>query len=279
MNLDVIAQRTTGMTGADLANILNIAAIRSSVDNLTAVPQAYLEEAFDRVVVGTARRSLMSMDEKNATAYHEGGHALVGMKTTGCDPVHKATILPRGSALGITWSVPETEKFSQRLFELRAKMDMMMGGRAAEELAFGKENVSAGCSSDLQKATDLARKMVMNFGMGLAAQGGAPVSMYYDQVDYQILSDQAKHELDTRIQSMLRDAYKRAVDVLTTNKNQLRMLAEALMEYETLDGEEIRLAITGKKAELQDRHTNLSTASNFTANSRVGFANGTTDIK
>merc|ERR1719171_2067587 len=145
-----------------------------------------LEEAFDRAVVGAVRRSPMSKREKNTTAYHEGGHALVCMKTNGSDPVHKATIMPRGSALGITWSVPESEKFSHRLFELQGRLEMMMGGRAAEELVFGSENVSAGCSSDLQKATDLARQMVMNFGMGGEADS---VSMYFDLHDYQVLSD------------------------------------------------------------------------------------------
>lgn len=253
VDLSLLAQRTTGMTGADLSNILNIAAIRSSVDTLKAVPQKYLEEAFDRVVVGAERRSPMSEHEKNTTAYHEGGHTMVCLKLLGCDPVHKATIMPRGSALGITWSVPESEKFSHRLFEFQAKLAMMMGGRAAEELVFGAENVSAGCSSDLQKATELARSMVMNYGMG---GGNESISMYFEPVDYQVLSDQAKNSLDNKIQSMLRSAYTRAVEVLRTNMGELHLLADALMSYETLDAQEINLAITGRKKEIEERHVN-----------------------
>eukprot|EP00747_Dinoflagellata_sp_TGD_P091417 gnl/TRDRNA2_/TRDRNA2_165042_c0_seq1.p1 gnl/TRDRNA2_/TRDRNA2_165042_c0~~gnl/TRDRNA2_/TRDRNA2_165042_c0_seq1.p1 ORF type:complete len:804 (+),score=129.48 gnl/TRDRNA2_/TRDRNA2_165042_c0_seq1:316-2412(+) len=253
VDLSVLAQRTTGMTGADLSNILNIAAISASMDQMPAVSQRYLEEAFDRVVVGAARRSPMSQREKNTTAYHEGGHALVCIKTDGSDPLHKATIMPRGSALGVTWSVPENEKFSHRRFELQAKLDMMMGGRAAEELVFGAENVSAGCSSDLQKATDLARQMVMNFGMG--SPGGAePLSMYFDLHDYQVLSDQAKHDLDNRSHVLLRNAYTRALELLRQHQDELHRLAEALMEYETLDAEEIKLAINGKKGDIQARH-------------------------
>lgn len=126
-----------------------------------------------------------------------------------------------------------------------------MGGRAAEELVFGADNVSAGCSSDLHSATDLARSMVMKYGMG----GGAePVSMYFDTFDYQTLSDQAKHDLDNKIQVLLRDAYSRAVGVLKSHMGELHMLADALMEYETLDKKEIELAITGKKAEIEEIH-------------------------
>ncbi|CAE7287928.1 FTSH5 [Symbiodinium natans] len=149
VDLRTLARRTAGMTGADLANILNIAAVRSSADNLPCIPTKYLEEAFDRVVVGLERRNPMSEQEKTLTAYHEGGHTLVSIGNAGADPVHKATIMPRGNALGVTWSIPEREKYSERLFELQARLDVLMGGKAAEELIFGPENVTAGCTSDL----------------------------------------------------------------------------------------------------------------------------------
>merc|ERR1719399_1796015 len=153
------------MTGADLSNVLNIAAVRSSAEDLPSIPMAYLEDAFDRVVVGLERKNPMSEEEKRLTAYHEGGHALVSMGNAGADPVHKATIMPRGQALGTTWSIPSKEKYSERLFELEARLEVLMGGKAAEELIFGPENVTAGCTSDLRQATSLARRMVMNFGM------------------------------------------------------------------------------------------------------------------
>merc|ERR1712066_307506 len=135
----------------------------------------YLEDAFDRVVVGLQRNNPMSDEEKRLTAYHEGGHTLVSIGVPGSDPVHKATIMPRGQALGITWSIPDREKYSERLFELEARLDVLMGGKAAEELIFGPRNVTAGCTSDLREATGLARRMVMNFGMAdtAAVAGGA----------------------------------------------------------------------------------------------------------
>merc|ERR1712228_665717 len=138
------------------------------------------------------------------SAYHEGGHVLVSLKTTGADPVHKATILPRGNALGITWSVPEEDRFSQRLFELEARLDVLMGGRAAELLIFGHKNVTAGFMSDLQEASKLARRMVMHFGMGMETDNFAPI--YLREADYNSLSDHKKDEVDSRIQLLLKDA-------------------------------------------------------------------------
>ncbi|CAK0816285.1 unnamed protein product, partial [Prorocentrum cordatum] len=241
VELVTLAKRTAGMTGADLFNILNIAAVRSSAQNMTAVTARYIEDprgAFDRVVVGLERRNPMSDLEKKMTAYHEGGHALVGLHAHGADPVHKATIMPRGSALGVTWSIPEKdplgEEFSERLFELQAHLDVAMGGKAAEELIFGADNVSAGCTSDLQGATQLARRMVMNFGM--AGESAAPLYLSVD--DYAILSDEAKREIDQKTQRLLTDAYGRAAGILEAHKDELHRLAEALVEYETLSAEE-----------------------------------------
>merc|ERR1719265_3125362 len=157
----------------------------------------YLEEAFDRVVVGLERKNPMSEQEKKLTAYHEGGHTLVSIGCSGADPVHKATIMPRGSALGITWSIPDREKYSERLFELQARLEVLMGGKAAEELIFGPKNVTAGCTSDLRQATSLARRMVMNFGM---ADESMPAPLYMDVDEYAVLSEDAKHEIDVKTQ-------------------------------------------------------------------------------
>lgn len=250
VDLRTLARRTAGMTGADLANILNIAAVRSSADNLPCIPTKYLEEAFDRVVVGLERRNPMSEQEKTLTAYHEGGHTLVSIGNSGADPVHKATIMPRGNALGVTWSIPEREKYSERLFELQARLDVLMGGKAAEELIFGPENVTAGCTSDLRQATGLARRMVMNFGMAGGKEAGL---LSLDVDEYAVLSDEAKQIIDHKTQSLLNDAYHRASEYLRTHRDELHHLAKALIEYETLSAEEIQLAIKGQAQDIGGR--------------------------
>jgi len=248
VELVTLARRTAGMTGADLFNILNIAAVRSSAENLVAVPMQYLEDAFDRVVVGLERSNPMSEMEKRLTAYHEGGHTLVSIGSSGADPVHKATIMPRGQALGITWSIPDKEKYSERLFELQARLEVLMGGKAAEALIFGDANVSAGCTSDLRQATGLARRMVMNFGMA----GDTQAPLYMDTDDYAVLSDEAKHEVDIKTQSLLTNAYNKASEYLRENQHQLEYLAEALIEFETLSAEEINWAINGESKKIKD---------------------------
>lgn len=247
VNIETLAKRTAGMTGADLFNILNIAAVRCSAENLDSIGMKYLEDAFDRVVVGLERTNPMSDHEKRLTAYHEGGHTLVSMGNTGNDPVHKATIMPRGNALGITWSIPERERYSDRLFELQARLDVLMGGKAAEELIYGPKNVTAGCTSDLRQATTLARRMVMNFGM---ADDGLAATLYMDVNEYATLSDESKHEIDIKTQTLLTNAYQRATDHLKKNEKELHRLAEALVEYETLSAEEIQLAIKGKSKQI-----------------------------
>merc|ERR550537_1792468 len=207
----------------------------------------YLEDAFDRVVVGLQRTNPMSDQEKRLTAYHEGGHTLVSIGLSGADPVHKATIMPRGNALGVTWSVPEREKYSDRMFELQARLEVLMGGKAAEELIFGPQNVTAGCTSDLRQATSLARRMVMNFGM---ADDDMPAPLYMDLDEYAVLSDEAKHVIDTKTQSLLTNAYQRAAEYLKKHEKELHRLAEALIEFETLSIEEIELAIKGKSKQI-----------------------------
>lgn len=250
VELSTLARRTAGMTGADLFNILNIAAVRSSAENLPSVPMRYLEEAFDRVVVGLERANPMSEEEKRLTAYHEGGHTLVSLGSKGADPVHKATIMPRGNALGITWSIPEKERYSDRLYELQARLEVLMGGKAAEELIFGADSVTAGCTSDLRQATSLARRMVMNFGM---TGGSAPATLYMDVDDYAVLSDEAKHDIDTKTQTLLTNAYTRAAAYLKSHESELHSLAKALMDFETLSAEEIQLAIKGEVEKIKQR--------------------------
>lgn len=259
VDLDVIARRTSGMSGADLYNIINIAAVKASIDGLASIPMIALEEAFDRVVVGLERRNPMSEQERIMTAYHEGGHALVSMNLKGTDPVHKATIMPRGEALGVTWQIPEgPEKYSTKLYELKAKLAVLMGGKAAEDIQFGPENVTAGCVSDLQQASNIARRMVMQFGMGNPKncdESGHPVlaPIYMNETEYANLSDAAKEQVDANVSRLLSEAYATAYDILKTNVKQLRNLSDSLVEFETLSKQEIDLAVVGKVKEIRKR--------------------------
>lgn len=274
VELETLSKRTAGMTGAELFNILNIAAVRSSAEDRSSIPMKYLEEALDRVVVGLQRSNPMSDHEKRLTAYHEGGHTLVSIGSPGADPVHKATIMPRGNALGITWSIPEREKFSERLFELTARLDVLMGGKAAEELIFGPKNITAGCSSDLRQATGLARRMVMNFGMD---QSSNPLPIYFDVEEYSLLSNEAKKDIDRKTQHLLTSAYGRAAAYLKAHEQELHRLAEALVEHETLSAEEIQLAIKGQKDQIAKRRKEAATAAKAAAQSHEADAKSLSD--
>ena len=254
VDLDILARRSSGMSGADLSNVINIAAVRASVDGLAAIPMSALEEAFDRVVVGLERRNPMSEQERIMTAYHEGGHALVSMHLKGADPVHKATIMPRGNALGITWQLPEgPERYSTKLHELTARLAVLMGGKAAEDIQFGADNVTAGCVSDLQQASSIARRMVMQFGMGGAGSSeGMPIApMFLNDNEYAYLSDAAKAQVDNNVARLLKEAYSTAHTILTDNSKALKRLSEGLVEFETLSKAEIDLAVAGKAKEIR----------------------------
>lgn len=246
VDLDVLARRTVGMTGADLNNILNIAAIKCSVDGKKEVDMKSIEEAFDRVVVGLQRKSPLNDEEKNLTAYHEGGHTLVNIYTKGSDPIHKATIMPRGMTLGVTWKIPTSDKYSQKIKDVQSEIDVLMGGLVAEELIFGKNNVTTGCSSDLQKATHIAQSLVMNYGVGINEEN---ISMFLQ--DKKNISEEMKIKIDKSIQSILLESYNRAKTVLSQHIDELHRVALALLEYETLTSDEIKLAIQGKSKDIK----------------------------
>ncbi|BAM42046.1 metallopeptidase [Theileria orientalis strain Shintoku] len=256
IDLNVVAKRTVGMTGADLFNILNTAALKCSMQGLSSITAAAVEEAFDRVVVGLKGKSLVNERERRSTAYHEGGHTLVSMHTDGATKVHKATILPRGNTLGATWKIPE-EKKDTRMNELKAEIDVLMGGMAAEEVIYGKENVTTGCQSDLKRATEIAKtlvntfiakprtfsQLVMQFGVGLKDVVGP---MFVDHDSYHELSEELRKKIDSTVQSILDESYVRAVTIIKNNVNQLHRLSKALVEYETLSYDEIIKAIEGR---------------------------------
>eukprot|EP00963_Diacronema_lutheri_P013809 scaffold2732_cov346-Pavlova_lutheri.AAC.6 len=237
VDLEVIARGTPGFSGADLSNLVNVAALRAATLKLAAVNMESLEYAKDRIMMGTERKSaVISEENRRLTAYHEGGHALVALHTEGAHPVHKATIVPRGVSLGMVMQLPEKDETSISKQQLLAKLDVCMGGRVAEEMIFGDKNVTTGASSDLQQATRLARAMVTKYGfspaLGLAAQD------YED--DGKSMSSETRVLVENEVKGLLDGAYARAKAILQGNEKELHVLAKSLLEKETLTGKQIR---------------------------------------
>ncbi|WP_338421759.1 ATP-dependent zinc metalloprotease FtsH [Acetobacter fallax] len=252
----VIARGTPGFSGADLANLVNEAALLAARQGKRTVAMSEFENAKDKVLMGTERRSLvMSEDEKKMTAYHEGGHALVSILTPGTDPVHKATIIPRGRALGMVMSLPEGDRYSKSKSKCLAELDLAMGGRAAEEIVFGSENVCTGASGDIKMATDQARRMVTEWGMseklGMIAYGdnGQEVFLGHSVTQSKNVSEETAREIDAEVKKLIDAAYARARTLLIDHIDELHRLAESLLEYETLSGEEIRQILRGEPIE------------------------------
>jgi cell division protease FtsH len=250
----VIARGTPGFSGADLANLVNEAALLAARIGKRVVAMAEFENAKDKVLMGAERRSLvMSEDEKRMTAYHEAGHALCSIHQPKCDPVHKATIIPRGRALGLVMSLPEGDRYSKSKSKLLAELTMAMGGRAAEEIIFGPENVSNGAAGDIKMATDQTRRMVTEWGMsdklGMISYGdnGQEVFLGHSVTQHKNVSEGTAREIDSEIKGIIDNAYMSARHILTENIEELHRLARGLLEYETLSGEEIRTVLRGEK--------------------------------
>jgi cell division protease FtsH len=248
-----IARGTPGFSGADLANLVNEAALLAARLGKRTVAMLEFESAKDKVLMGAERRSLVMSDaEKKMTAYHEGGHALCAIRTPGCDPVHKATIIPRGRALGLVMSLPEGDRYSKSKSKLLAELTMAMGGRAAEEIIFGAENVSNGASGDIKMATDQARRMVSEWGMsdklGMISYGdnGQEVFLGHSVTQNKNVSEQTIREIDAEIKAIIDQAYINAKTLLIENVDELHSLANGLLEYETLSGDEIRQVLRGE---------------------------------
>jgi cell division protease FtsH len=249
----IIARGTPGFSGADLANLVNEAALLAARLGRRVVSMAEFEAAKDKVMMGAERRSLvMSEEEKRMTAYHEAGHALCALYEPECDPVHKATIIPRGRALGLVMSLPEGDRYSKSKAKLLAELTMAMGGRAAEEIIFGPEKVSNGAAGDIKMATDQARRMVTEWGMserlGMIAYGdnSQEVFLGYSVTQQKNLSEATARAIDAEIKAIIDAAYTRAKTILTENIEELHRLARGLLEYETLTGEEIRQVLRGE---------------------------------
>eukprot|EP01135_Chromosphaera_perkinsii_P005757 Nk52_evm57s359 gene=Nk52_evmTU57s359 len=243
VDLRVIARGTPGFSGAELQNLVNQAALKASVDGHQSVSMEDLEYAKDKILMGAERKNAV-IEEKNRklVAYHEGGHALVAIKTEGAMPVHKATIMPRGRALGMVSQLPESDELSWSRTQLLARLAVCMGGRAAEELIFGDDHITSGASNDIEQATNLARTMVTKYGMSKKVG-----LLLYKEEEINSLSTETRTNIDTEMKSLTKSAYMHAQKILSENEQQLHRLANALLEYETLTAAEIKMVIDGKK--------------------------------
>jgi ATP-dependent metalloprotease len=234
VDLSIIARGSPGFSGADLANLVNIAALKAAVDQAAAVTMSALEYAKDRIMMGTERKSaVISEENRRLTAYHEGGHALVALFTDGALPIHKATIVPRGPALGMVMQLPEKDQTSISRKQLLARLDVAMGGRVAEELIFGEAEVTTGASSDLQHATRLARDMVTKYGMSKKVGN---IAHDYEENQGLIISSETRQMIEDETRVLVEDAYERAKDLVKKHEKELHALAKALLTQETLSG-------------------------------------------
>ena len=247
-----IARGTPGFSGADLSNLVNEAALLAARRNKRIVTQSEFEEAKDKVMMGAERRSMaMSEDEKKLTAYHEAGHALVAMNVPKADPVHKATIIPRGRALGMVMQLPEGDRLSMSYTQMTSRLAIMMGGRIAEELTFGKENVTSGAQSDIEQATRLARAMVTRWGysdaLGTVAYGENQEEVFlgHSVSRTQNISEETAQKIDQEVKRLVSEGLDTARRILTDQNADLVTLAQGLLEYETLSGDEIKELLKG----------------------------------
>ena len=246
VDLRTVAKGTPGFSGADLANLVNEAALLAARRSKRIVTAKEFDDARDKILMGAERRSLlMTEDEKKMTAYHEGGHALVSLNMEGSVPIHKATIIPRGRALGMVQSLPERDQISQSYKEMIAYLAMAMGGRAAEELVFGPDNVTSGAAADIQQASKIARAMVTQYGfspLGNVAYTDPNADVFHGPK----VAEETQRLIDLEIKKIVDNAYATAKGILTRKRDQLDTLAKGLLEYETLSGQEIVDLLAGK---------------------------------
>ena len=254
VDVKIIARGTPGFSGADLANLVNEAALMAARRNRRMVLQRDFEEAKDKVMMGAERKSMvMSNEEKRTTAYHEGGHALVALSVPAADPVHKATIIPRGLALGMVMQLPEGDRYSMSYEQMTSRLAIMMGGRTAEELIFGKDKITSGASSDISAATALARNMVTRWGfsdeLGLVSYGDNQEEVFlgHSVARTQNVSEDTARKIDFEVRRLVQTAYDEARRILTERLDDLHTLAKALLEYETMGGDEIIAVLKGIK--------------------------------
>ncbi len=250
----IIARGTPGFSGADLSNLVNEAALLAARRDKKVLTMREMEEAKDKVMMGVERRSMMmDEEEKKLTAYHEAGHAIVGLNMEASDPIHKATIIPRGRALGMVMRLPEKDRLSVTREKLKADLAVAMGGRVAEEIIFGHSKVTSGASSDIKHATDLARNMVMKWGMSdkigplFHGEDNDEVFLGYSMGKSSHMSEETANLIDDEVKAFVDEGYKTAEEILRKNEKELHTLAQGLIEYETLSGDEIKDLLKGKE--------------------------------
>ncbi|MCI5046031.1 MAG: ATP-dependent zinc metalloprotease FtsH [Aquisalinus sp.] len=259
VNIRTIARGTPGFSGADLANLVNEAALLAARRNKRLVTNQEFEDAKDKILMGSERRSMvMDEKEKRNTAYHEAGHAIVALTVPEADPVHKATIIPRGRALGLVMQLPEQDKYSMNYVQMTSRLAIMMGGRVAEELMFGKDQVTSGASSDIEQATKLARRMITQWGysdeLGYVAYGDNQDEVFlgHSVSRTQNVSEETARKIDLEIKRLVDEGFNTAKRIMTERREEWERLAEGLLEYETLTGEEIQKLIKGEKIVRED---------------------------
>ena len=268
VDLKVVARGTPGFSGADLMNLVNEAALLAARRSKRIVTRQEFEDARDKIMMGAERRTLMmTEEEKRLTAYHEGGHALVSLNMTGSTPIHKATIIPRGGALGMVQTLPERDQISQSYEQLIAMLAMAMGGRVAEELIFGANKVTSGAASDIQQCTRVARAMITQLGfsdkLGTVAYSEPQQEQFlgYSLGRTQSLSEATQELIDAEVRRLVQEAYDTATRILTEKRVDLETLANGLLEFETLSGEEIVGLLAGKRPVREDANSLGSSSS------------------
>jgi cell division protease FtsH len=249
----IVARGTPGFSGADLANLVNEAALFAARANKRLVDQDDLEKAKDKIMMGAERKSMvMSEDEKRLTAYHEAGHAIVGRLVPSHDPVYKVSIIPRGRALGVTMFLPEEDRYSFSKQRLESQISSLFGGRIAEELIFGADMVTTGASNDIQRSTELARNMVTKWGLSerlgplTYSEEEGEVFLGHSVTQHKNVSDETAHAIDAEIRAIIDRNYSRAETILKEHMEQLHLMAEALIKYETIDSDQIDDIMKGK---------------------------------
>jgi cell division protease FtsH len=254
VNLKTIARGTPGFSGADLMNLVNEAALMAARRNKRMVTQHEFEDAKDKVMMGAERKSLvMTEEEKMLTAYHEGGHAILALNVKATDPVHKATIIPRGRALGMVMQLPERDKLSMSYEQMTSRLAIMMGGRVAEEMIFGHDKVTSGAQSDIEQATRLARMMVTRWGfspeLGAVSYGENQDEVFLGMsvARQQNISEATAQKIDAEVKRLVDAGHTEARQILEEKRADLEVLAKGLLEFETLSGDEIIDLLKGKK--------------------------------
>jgi cell division protease FtsH len=264
----VLARGTPGFSGADLANLVNEAALLAARRGKRVVGMDELEDAKDKVMMGAERRSMvMTEEEKKMTAYHEAGHAIVALNIPESDPIHKATIIPRGQTLGMVMLLPEQDRVSKSRAELEASLSVSAGGRIAEEMFFGHEKITTGASGDISAVTKTARRMILECGMSeklgflsYAGDRAQEVFLGHSTTASKSISSSTAKLIDEEIRALVDKTYARAKKILEDNRKALELLAQGLLEHETLTGEDIKKIVDGQKIEKHKKTTIVKTS-------------------